>query len=257
MTKIAELTDRAVLCVSGADAREFLQGMLTNDVAAPLPLWAGLLSAQGKYLFDMILHDGGDAVLLDVLASRAEDLARRLTMYKLRRAVAVEPTALKVFAAWEGESDRPYDPRLPGLGRRWVADAADADAALADYDTHRLALGVPDSADFEVDKTMWLEGNAVELAGVSFTKGCYVGQENTARMHHRDKLRKRLLPVLLEGDPGDGVIRAGDREAGALRTHRDGRGIALLRVEYVERGDSLTLDGAAVTVDWPSWIPAE
>lgn len=256
MTQIAELTDRAVLRIDGADARDFLQGLLTND-AATLPAWAGLLSAQGKYLFDMILHDGGDgAILLDVFAERAADLAKRLTMYKLRRAVTVTPATLKVFAAWDGESDKAYDPRLPSLGRRWVSDSADTSATLADYDVHRLALGVPGSADFEVDKTMWLETNAVELAGVSFTKGCYVGQENTARMHHRDRLRKRLLPVRFDGDAGDGVIRADDREAGTLRTHRNGGGMALLRLEYVERGDALTLGGAPVTVEWPSWIPA-
>ena len=255
MTRQAHLSDRAVLRVSGTEARSFLQGLLTNDVVGALPVWAGLLSAQGKYLFDMIVHDGGDALLLDVAGERAADLLKRLTMYKLRRAVTVESTRLKVFAAWDGPSDATWDPRLPGLGRRWVAEDAEGDATLSEYDLHRLALGVPDSADFEVDRTMWLEGNAVELAGVSFTKGCYVGQENTARMHHRDKLRKRLLPVLFDGGPGDGVILAGEREAGTLRTHRDERGIALLRVEYVERGDALAMAGGAVTVEWPSWIP--
>ena len=253
MTKITHLADRAVLRVSGAEARDFLQGLLTNDVAGTLPLWAGLLSAQGKYLFDMIVHDSGDALLLDVAAARAGELAKQLTMYKLRRAVTIEPAALQVFAAWGGPGEEAWDPRLPGLGRRWVAESAAAASTLADYAVHRLALGVPDSGDFEVEKTMWLEGNAVELAGVSFTKGCYVGQENTARMHHRDKVRKRLLPVLFDVAAGDGVVRAGEREAGTLRSHRDGRGIALLRVEYADQ--PLTMNGARVTVDWPSWIP--
>ena len=253
MTHIAHLSDRAVLRIAGADARDFLQGLLTNDVTQPLPLWAGLLSAQGKYLFDMILHDGGEGVMLaDVAADRASDLANRLTMYKLRRAVTIEAADLKVFAAWDGESDAPWDPRLPGLGRRWIAESADTTATLEDYESHRLALGVPDSADFEIDKTMWLETNAVELNGVSFTKGCYVGQENTARMHHRDKLRKRLLPVLLSDDPGEETaILTGDREAGTLRTWRNGRGIALLRVEMLE---ALTLAGAPLTPEWPSWL---
>ncbi|MCA3255706.1 MAG: folate-binding protein, partial [Alphaproteobacteria bacterium] len=121
MTRIARLADRAVLRITGTDARDFLQGQLTNDVArlAPgAPLWAGLLSAQGKYLFDLILHDAGDALLADVAADRAAALAQRLTMFKLRRAVTIEPAPdLAVFAAWDGPSDAPYDPRLPGLGR--------------------------------------------------------------------------------------------------------------------------------------------
>ena len=128
MTRIAELSNRAVLRIAGEEARSFLQGLLTNDVEAltpDKPIWAGLLSAQGKYLFDMILFDAGDAILVDSFAPRVAELAKRLSMYKLRRAVTVEPTGLKVFAAWDGESDAPYDPRLPGLGRRWVAEAAD------------------------------------------------------------------------------------------------------------------------------------
>lgn len=258
MTKIAELSDRAVLRIAGTEARPFLQGLLTTDVdalAPDKPVWAGLLSPQGKYLFDMILFADGDAILADTLAARAGDLAKRLSMYKLRRDVSIEPTDLKVFASWGGESEAPYDPRLPGLGRRWVAASADVSCSLAAYDEHRHYLGVPDSADFEVDKLMWLETNAVELNGVSFTKGCYVGQENTARMHHRDRLRKRLLPVLLTAEPGDDrTLRAGDREAGELRTWRGGRGIAHLRLDYVEAPHDLTLGGAPVTVEWPTWL---
>lgn len=268
MTKIARLTDRAVLRVSGADARSFLQGLLTNDVdrlAPDTPLWAGLLSAQGKYLFDMILFDADDAILVDTYAPRAEVLAKRLSMYKLRRAVEVEPTDLSVFAAWGGPSEAPYDPRLPGLGRRWIAENAETNRTLGDYEDHRLFLGVPDSPDFAVDQLMWLESNAVELNGVSFTKGCYVGQENTARMHHRDRLRKRLLPVRLDAAPGEErSIRAGDREAGELRTWREipnadndapaARGIAHLRLEYVEPKAGLTLTGKPVTVEWPTWL---
>jgi folate-binding protein YgfZ len=258
MTKIAELSDRLVLRIAGSEARPFLQGLLTNDVdqlSPDKPVWAGLLSPQGKYLFDMILFDAGDAVLADTYAPRGPELAKRLSMYKLRRDVTVERTELKVFAAWGGESTAPYDPRLAGLGRRWVADAAETNQSLADYDDHRHYLGVADSADYEVDKLMWLETNAVELNGVSFTKGCYVGQENTARMHHRDRLRKRLLPVLLGTEPGDDAsIRAGDREAGELRTWRGGRGIALLRLDYVEQPAELTLSGVPVTAEWPTWL---
>ncbi|MFC3713470.1 YgfZ/GcvT domain-containing protein [Sphingoaurantiacus capsulatus] len=258
MTQIAALTDRAVLRIGGGEARPFLQGLLTNDVdalAPDKPLWAGLLSPQGKYLFDMILFDTGDTILADVPAARAPDLLKRLTMYKLRKDVTVAASDLKVFAAWDGESDAPYDPRLPGLGRRWMAESADTTATLADYIAHRLSLGVPDSDDYPVDRLMWLESNAVELNGVSFTKGCYVGQENTARMHHRDKLRKRLLPVLLTADPQEErSLRAGDREAGELISHHGGHGVALMRVE--QAGEPLTLGGAAVTIEWPSWLGA-
>jgi hypothetical protein len=258
MTKIAELSDRAVLRIAGEEARPFLQGLLTNDVdalAPDKPLWGGLLSPQGKYLFDMILFDAGDAILADTFAPRAAELAKRLTMYKLRRAVTVEQTGLKVFAAWDGESEAPYDPRLPGLGRRWVADGAETNCSRADYDEHRHSLGVADSPDYAVDKLMWLEANAVELNGVSFTKGCYVGQENTARMHHRDRLRKRLLPVLLSAQPGEDVlIHAGDREAGELRSWRGQRGIAHLRLDHVEQPSELTLSGTPVTVEWPTWL---
>jgi hypothetical protein len=268
MTKIARLTDRAVLRIAGDEARPFLQGLLTNDVdrlAPDAPLWGGLLTPQGKYLFDMILFDAGDAILVDAYAPRAEALAKRLSMYRLRRAVEIEPTALGVFAAWGGESAAPYDPRRPGLGRRWVAADSQTNRSLDDYDDHRHYLGVPDSPDYEVDGTMWLETNAVELNGVSFAKGCYVGQENTARMHHRDRLRKRLLPVLLAARPGeDAIIRAGEREAGTLRSWRvptnagpdapAARGIAHLRLEPVEAKADLNLAGAPVVVEWPTWL---
>ena len=268
---VAQLTDRAVLRISAADARAYLQDLLTNDIAALAPgkpQWAGLLSAQGKLLFDMILHDTGSAMLADVRASDADALAKRLTMYRLRRAVAIEATDLPVFARW-GEAAvpdaHPLDPRLPALGERWIGNGARPvpTATLADYHRHRLALGVPDSDDMLPDKLMWLEANAVELNGVSFTKGCYVGQENTARMHHRDRLRKRLLPVGFAGDPGDGVILAGAVAAGELRSHGavgdtssgPSRGIAYLKLEPVEAGTPLTLNGGALTVDWPGWLP--
>jgi folate-binding protein YgfZ len=260
---IAHLSDRAVLHVAGADARPFLQGLLTNDVEAltpETPVYAGLLSPQGKALFEMILHDGGaggdgGAVLIDVDAGRAEALAKRLSMYKLRRAVTVEPTALKVFAAWGDDAvRRPADPRLAALGARWVA--AEGPAGEADsYDAHRLALGVPGSADIGQDELLWLETDADLLNGVSFTKGCYVGQENTARMHHRDKVRRRLVPVRLDGAADtDAVTDAAGRAAGQLRGARDGLGIAHLRIEAAD--GPLAAGSAAVTVLRPDWLQA-
>jgi len=265
MTKIAELTDRAVILIGGSDARAYLQDLVTNDIdllADAKPLWAGLLSAQGKLLFDMILFDAGDvepgAVLADVAASGAEALVKRLTMYRLRRAVTVAIVpGLKLFAAWDGVvADLPLDPQLPALGQRWIADAAPTNTGVHDYARHRRSLGVADSADLMPDKLMWLEANAVELNGVSFTKGCYVGQENTARMYHRDKLRRRLLPVRFDGDAGDGVIMAGTVVAGELRGHAEGRGIAYLKLDMVEGGAPLTVGGVPLAVDWPAWLPA-
>ena len=191
------LTDRAVLRVAGDDVHGFLQGLLTNDVAAlagGAPQWTALLTPQGKVLFDLLLWPDADtgAVLVDVEAAAAAALAQRLAMYRLRRAVTIEPTALAVHWAPDG-SDGVPDPRLPALGRRWIAGSAEpAQGWLA----HRLALGVTEgAAELGAGDTLWLECNARELNGVSFAKGCYVGQENTARMHHRSKVSRRLVVV--------------------------------------------------------------
>jgi folate-binding protein YgfZ len=253
---LVTLEDRAVLAIGGADASSFLQGLLTNDMdqlAPGRPLYAGLLSPQGKALFDMILHSDGETIFVDVAANRAEALARRLSMYKLRKAVSIAPSPLAVHAAWEAEAaGHPADPRFAPLGARWVAPAS-APAGAADYDTHRLAIGVPGSADIGEDQLLWLETGADLLGGVSFTKGCYVGQENTARMHHRDKVRRRLVPVRFGGDPGDGsVLDAAGRAAGSLRSHRGEHGIVHLRLETA--AGPLTLAGAPVTIERPAWL---
>ena len=253
------LEDRAVLRVAGVDARAFLQGLVTADIdvlAADRPLYAGLLSPQGKALFDFLLFDGGDgAVLIDVAAGRAALLAKRLAMYRLRKAVEIAPVDAAVHAAWGGEGEgKRIDPRLAELGARWIGAASAAAGAGADaYDAHRLARGVPGSIDIGSDELLWLETSADLLHGVSFTKGCYVGQENTARMHHRDKVRRRLLPVRFAGDPGDGTITdARGRTAGSLRTHRDGVGIAHLRVETT--AGPLQMNGAPLELLRPSWL---
>ncbi|MBB4633690.1 YgfZ/GcvT domain-containing protein [Sphingosinicella soli] len=258
---IAYLDDRAVLVVSGEDVRGFLNGLVTSDVSETAltpetPVWAGLLSAQGKYITDMILHDGGEAgIFIDVHKSRAEDLAKKLRMYRLRRAIDIAPSALNVFAGWKERAlERPHDPRLPALGHRWLAAGGSVDAGAADWHAYRIGLGVPDTPDFEIDKTMWLETNAAELNGVSFSKGCYVGQENTARMNWRAKVNKRFLPVMLAEPVGeDRTIMAGDREAGTLRSFAGAHGIASLRVEYADA--ALTLGGHPVSVHWPQWLP--
>ncbi|WP_166040910.1 folate-binding protein YgfZ [Sphingosinicella sp. YJ22] len=196
------LTDRALVRLSGEDVRGFLQGLVTNDVtllAPDKPLWAGLLSAQGKALFDFILWADGDDVLVDCEADQAEALAKRLKLYRLRRPIAIElEPALAVHWAPGGDQGSP-DPRLPALGRRWLASATDP---ATGWREHRLRLGVTEgAAELGQDKTLWLECNAAELNGVAFDKGCYVGQENTARMNWRQKVNRRLV-VVPAAEPG-------------------------------------------------------
>jgi len=194
------LIDRALIRLSGPEVRDFLQGLVTNDVSAALPVWAGLLTPQGKALFDFIVWDArdedGDALLIDCEASQADALVRRLSLYRLRKPIVIarEP-ALAVHWALDGGQGVP-DPRLAALGRRWIAAP---DGAATGWHEHRLSLGVPEGvAELGSDKTLWLECNADLLHGVSFTKGCYVGQENTARMNWRNKVNRRLV-VLPDG----------------------------------------------------------
>ena len=189
------LPDRALLRISGEEVRAFLQGLVTNDLDAltpDAPLWAGLLSAQGKALFDFILWADGDDVLVDCETAQADALAKRLTLYRLRRRIAIaREEALAVH--WAPEGNGPHDPRLAALGRRWLAPAG---TPAEGWLERRLRLGIAEgAAELGQDKTLWLECNAAELNGVSFSKGCYVGQENTARMNWRQKVNRRLVVV--------------------------------------------------------------
>jgi len=193
------LIDRAVLRLSGEDVRGFLQGLVTQDVTGQLPIWAGLLTAQGKCLFDFVIWSDGDDLLLDCEAGAAGDLIKRLSIYRLRRPIKIEQDAdLAVHWAPDGEQGS-ADPRLPALGRRWLGAAGEAAGGWLD---HRLRLGVCEGRA-ELGDLLWLECNAAELNGVSFSNGCFVGQENTARMNWRQKVNRRLLVV--EGDGGDRV----------------------------------------------------
>ena len=213
------LVDRALIRLSGEDVRGFLQGLVTNDVLAlapDKPLWSGLLTPQGKALFDFILWAEGEDVLVDCERDAAGPLAARLTLYRLRRAIAIE-RAEGLSGHWSRESVATPDPRLSGLGSRWLAppSAEPASGWLA----HRLSLGVTEGrAELGSDKTLWLECHAAELGGVSFTKGCYVGQENTARMHHRSKVNRRLV-VVPAAAPGERT-RAHYPELGLAVEHR-------------------------------------
>src|SRR4051794_20797438 len=189
------LTHRAVIRLSGEDVRGFLQGLVTNDVMGPLPVWAGLLTPQGKCLFDFIVwpndQGSGDDLLLDCDAESADDLIKRLTIYRLRRAIRIERDD-KLAVHWSKDgSEGVADPRLPELGRRWLALP---EGPATGWLEHRLRLGVCEGR-IENGDLLWLECNAAELNGVSFTKGCFIGQENTARMNWRSKVNRRLVVV--------------------------------------------------------------
>ena len=227
------LEDRALIRIAGEDVRGFLQGLLTQDMAMlgpGAPQWAGLLTPQGKALFDFILWDDGDAVLIDCEAAQRDALARRLAIYRLRRPISIEPASGGVH--WSAEAGRGVpDPRLAALGYRWLGEAEGTTAA--GWHAHRLGLGVTEgSGELGLDKTLWLECNAAELNGVSFAKGCYVGQENTARMHYRAKVNRRLVVAPL-GDAGE-KTRAAYRDLGLM--------IELRRVEAL--GDAIV----------PAWL---
>lgn len=195
------LFDRAIIRVApedGEDAAQFLQGLVTQDVTGALPVWTGLLSPQGKALFDFFVWPSGRDLLLDCESQAAEALVRRLGMYRLRRAIGIarDDTVAVHWADHPGDGGA-SDPRLKAIGERWIAPVADDDEpADAAYRAHRLKLGVAEGqAELGSDATLWLECNAAELRGVSFAKGCYVGQENTARMNWRQKVNRRLIVV--------------------------------------------------------------
>jgi tRNA-modifying protein YgfZ len=229
------LSDRAVLRLSGEDVRGFLQGLVTSDAAGPLPVWTALLTPQGKALFDFILWADGDDVLIDCEVEQAEALMRRLSMYRLRRPITIARDD-RIGVHWSGEGEAgSVDARLPALGRRWIgAPGVPAEG----WRKHRLSLGVTEGvAELGLGETLWLECNARELNGVSFAKGCYVGQENTARMHHRAKVNRRLVVAPI--DETDEKRRAIYPDLGVM--------VTLRRVEAL--GDALVPDWMARTLE--------
>lgn len=283
-TGYVPLDDRGVLALGGAEAQDFLQGIVSNDLrllAADRAIYAALLTPQGKYLFDFIVFRHEDEIWLDVEAARGRELMQRLMMYRLRAKVTIEDRseALKVLALVDARpaprqergSTTPWqggiisvDPRLTGLGMRAIVPASRLSGLdmqplpAAAYETRRLALGVPaSSTDLVVQKSLLLESNFVELAGVSFDKGCYVGQELTARTKYRALVRKRLLPVVVEGSlpaPGTPLMLAG-REAGEMRSGLADKGMALVRLEALgETMPVLEAEGSRVTPQWPAWL---
>ena len=290
------LEDRGVLRISGPDARAFLQGIVSNDVdkaTADHAIWSAFLTPQGKYLHDFFLVEREGALLLEGERARLADLMKRLKIYKLRSkaeiedvseshavaalvgdraaetaGLAAEPGAAAAFAGGIAY----VDPRLAEAGARAILPAEGAETALqeagfalggrADYDRVRIPLGLPDgSRDMEVDKAILLENGFDELQGVDWKKGCFMGQELTARTKYRGLVKKRLLPVAIEGTPPEGeteITRDG-KEAGELRSHSDGWGLALLRLKRIEDlpEGGLSLGEAKLTPKAPAWVTTE
>ena len=200
------LFDRAVIRLraeaEGEDIAAFLQGLVTHDVTGTLPVWCALLSPQGKALFDFLVWPDGDDLLLDCEAIALDALVRRLSLYRLRKRIKIaRDEGVAVHWRPDGTSAEGLpDPRLAALGNRWLAPmSADDQPAEDAWIAHRLGLGVCEGrGELGDGETLWLECNAAELNGVSFTKGCYVGQENTARMNWRQKVNRRLVVVPLD-----------------------------------------------------------
>jgi hypothetical protein len=283
------LPGRGVLRLSGGDVRTFLQALVTRDLDDLSPdraVYGALLTPQGKYLFDFFLSQQGDDLLLDGEAGRLDALAKSLNMYKLRADVTIQAAeGWQVYSVFDGDlgldagpgAAKPFgggvaymDPRLPEAGARIMAPTGQAAEILSasdftigepsDYDYLRLGLALPDSGgDLVVDKSLMLESNLDALNGVDFQKGCFVGQELTARTKYRGLVRKRLLPVTIEGPvPAPNTpLMAGEREVASMRTGRGDRGLALVRLDRLAEAGGLGLgldaDGTTVTPALPSW----
>jgi folate-binding protein YgfZ len=284
------LEDRGILAVSGADRRVFLQGLVSNDVEKVGPTqarYAALLTAQGKYLHDFMMIEFGGALWLEGETGRQSDLKRRLSIYRLRAKAALEErpelTVAVVFGrgarAVMGLSEEPgaarsfasgvafIDPRLAALGVRCILPRVDIRAALDSaglaetgfpaYDRLRLGLGIPDGGrDLIPEKSILLEAGFEELNGVDWQKGCYIGQELTARTKYRGLIKKRLMPIEIDGPaPAPGtIITADGREVGEMRSSCGGLGLALLRIEPVVEGRPLKAGTATVVASTPGWM---
>jgi tRNA-modifying protein YgfZ len=290
--KAALLPDRGVVKVAGDGARNFLHGLVTVDMLKLAPgaaRFGALLTPQGKIISDFIVTEAaeqsGGGFFLDVPRALASALVGKLNLYKLRAKVIVEDLSetLGVLAVWDGSGKTTYglaydDPRLPALGQRimlppHLATQAAADlgaqlAASADYEVHRIALGVPEGGrDFGYGDAFPHESNMDQLGGIDFNKGCYVGQEVVSRMQHRGTARTRTMPVAYEGAvPAAGAaVTAGERQVGAMGSAAAGRGLALLRLDRVadalSQGETLRAGGTQlhlIKLDWLQFaLPGE
>lgn len=268
MFHLTELAERGVLSIAGKDRVAFLQGLVSNDVAEVAPgrsVWAAVLTAQGKWFADFFMFTDGQRLLLDCERGQIASLIARLMRYRLRAEVEIADASAQfaVYAAWGGA---PYqnggavisapDPRLAEAGWRLLsAGPLVANATFEDWDLHRLALGLPDgSRDLEPERTLLLEAGFDELAGVSWSKGCYMGQELTARTRYRGLIKRRLVPVTVAGPlpapttpiESDGAAR------GTMRSGRGRLGLASLRIDSLT--EHLTCGEAVLTPRLPSWM---
>lgn len=284
-----KLDARGLIAVEGPDAKPFLQGLVSNDVNKIAPgraVYAAFLTAQGKYLHDFFLAQQGEALLIDCEAARLADFKKRLTLYKLRSKVSIAEKGADVgvyalmganaagalgLAAEAGAAGALgsgvafVDPRLAEAGARAILPVAEADALLSAngfakaeagaYDRLRLSLGLPDgSRDLEIEKSILLENGFDELNGIDWDKGCYMGQELTARTKYRGLIKKRLVPVEIEGPvpPAGTPIMLDGSEVGEMRSGQDGLGLALIRLEHMEKAPFVVGD-ARVTPKKPRW----
>lgn len=287
-TKIALLPSRGVLCITGPDAMKLLQGIVTCDLdklANTGAAHTGLLSPQGKILFDFFVVPAGHTLLLETDKNSVAALKQRLDMYRLRaKADIADASANYTAAARWRDDDVPLeplstgdhaplvyrDPRHPALGERhlaslesnWHGDLAETEAASAeDYAAHRIALGVPQARlDFELGDTFPHEALYDQTGSVSFKKGCYVGQEVVSRMQHRGTARKRVVPVVAETPlpPAGAPIRAGEQDIGKLGSTAGTRGLALIRLdraaELGAKGATLAAGDTPVRIALPDWV---
>ncbi len=265
MSRIAHLPHRGVLELKGADRVAFLNGLVSNDVSKAGPgraVWAALLTPQGKYLVDFFVLSDGERLLLDVPLAEIPALAQKLRRFKLRAEVEIKDCSgqLKVIAAWDGVPPQipltAADPRLPQAGYRCLSEnEVPGNATARDYAAHRIALGLPDGApDLEPDKTLLLEAGFDELGGVDWEKGCYMGQELTARTKYRGLIKRRLLPVKLEtpGIAAGTPVLSNGQEVGTMRSSEGGLGLATLRLDALDK--LLLADGVQITPCPPSWM---
>lgn len=262
---IALLPGRGVVELTGEDRLGFLQGLVSNDVALAAPgraVWAALLTPQGKWSADFFIVADADRLLLDCARDAAPGIVTTLSRFRLRSKVALRDVSgtIAVMAGW-GDAPAPPraapDPRLPEAGWRAILDAPlPADAEADAYDLHRLALGLPDGVpDLVPQSSILLEAGFDELHGIAWSKGCYMGQELTARTKYRGLIKKRLVPVLVEGPlppPGTPITRA-EAEVGEMRSGRGTLGLALLRLEAIGGGE-LRCGGATLTPRVPAWM---